>query len=132
MGQRLTIGKVAAATGVNVETVRFYHRRGLLAEPKKEIGGFRYYGAEAVIQLRFIKRAQATGFSLEEIKGLMALDQIGSCQQTHDIAVAKLQLIEEKIKDLNRIRKTLKQLVQECEAGTDRISCPIIDALGHE
>lgn len=130
MEQRITIGKVAAAAGVNVETVRFYHRRGLLAEPKKEAGGFRHYDDNAIAQLRFIKRAQAIGFSLDEIKGLMRLNQPGSCKQTHDVAVAKLTMVEEKINDLRRIQKTLKQLIKECEVGSDKVSCPIIQALG--
>lgn len=131
MEQRITIGKVAAAVGVNVETIRFYHRRGLLAEPKKELGGFRYYSNEAIARVRFIKRAQALGFSLDEIKGLMALNQPGSCQQTHDTALSKLALVETRIQDLMRIKKTLKQLIKECEVGQNNLSCPIIESLSH-
>jgi MerR family mercuric resistance operon transcriptional regulator len=132
MNERFTIGKVAAAAGVNVETIRFYHRRGLLAEPEKEPGGFRYYGQAAIAQLRFIKRAQALGFSLDEIKGLIALNQPGSCKQTHEAAVTKLALVEARITDLTRIRRTLKQLIKECEAGNNSASCPIIESLGHD
>jgi MerR family mercuric resistance operon transcriptional regulator len=131
MEQRFTIGKVAAAAEVNVETIRFYHRRGLLLEPEKETGGFRYYDEGTIAQLRFIKRAQGIGFSLDEIKGLLRLNQAGSCKQTHDVAVAKLELVEEKIEDLKRIQKTLKQLIKECEVGKGNVSCPIIEALGH-
>jgi MerR family mercuric resistance operon transcriptional regulator len=131
MEQRITIGKVAAAAEVNVETIRFYHRRGLLVEPEKEIGGFRYYSDEAIAQVRFIKRAQALGFSLEEIKGLMALNQPGACRQTHDAAVVKLALVEARIRDLNRIKKTLKQLIKECEIGKNDLACPIIESLSH-
>jgi MerR family mercuric resistance operon transcriptional regulator len=131
MEQRFTIGKVAAAAGVNVETIRFYHRRGLLLEPEKETGGFRYYDEAAIAQLRFIKRAQAIGFSLDEIKGLMRLNRAGSCQQTHDVAIAKLELVAEKIEDLKRVQKTLKQLIKACEVGKGNVSCPIIEALGH-
>jgi MerR family mercuric resistance operon transcriptional regulator len=132
MEQHVTIGKVAAAAGVNVETIRFYHRRGMLAEPEKETGGFRYYDAEAIARVRFIKRAQSIGFSLEEIKGLMALNQPGSCKQTHDKAVAKLALVEARINDLTRIKRTLKQLIKECEVGYDNPTCPIIESLGHD
>lgn len=132
MEQRITIGKVAAAAGVNVETIRFYHRRGMLAEPKKETGSFRYYDAEAIARIRFIKRAQAIGFSLEEIKSLMALNQPGSCKQTHDTAVAKLALVEARINDLARIKSTLKQLIKECEVGHSNLTCPIIASLGHD
>ncbi len=131
MVQCITIGKVAAAAGVNVETIRFYHRRGLLVEPEKETGGFRYYDEDAIARVRFIKRAQALGFSLDEIKGLMALNQPGSCRQTHDAAVAKLALVETRINDLTRIKKTLKQLIKECEVGENNLACPIIESLSH-
>lgn len=131
MDVKLTIGKVAAAAGVNVETIRFYQRRGLLAEPPKAQGGFRYYEPAAIERVRFIKRAQTLGFSLEEAIGLLALQQTNACKQTHDAAVLKLQLVEERIKDLNRIRTTLKKLVQQCETGPAKVSCPIIESLSH-
>ena len=75
MKQRFTIGKLATQAGVNVETIRFYERRGLLAQPGKELGGFRYYDDQAIARVRFIKRAQTLGFSLEEINDLMVLSQ---------------------------------------------------------
>lgn len=131
MERRITIGKVAAAAGVNVETIRFYHRRGLLVEPEKEAGGFRYYDDAVIARVRFIKRAQALGFSLDEIKGLMALNQPGSCGRTHDAAVTKLALVESRIDDLTRIKKTLKRLIKECEVGENDVSCPIIESLGY-
>ena len=131
MEQRITIGKVAAAAGVNVETIRFYHRRGMLAEPAKELGGFRYYDHSTIAQVRFIKRAQALGFSLEEVKGLMALNQPGCCRRTHDVAVAKLALVEARIDDLNRMKNTLKHLIKECEKSENDVSCPIIESLGN-
>jgi MerR family mercuric resistance operon transcriptional regulator len=129
MEQRITIGKVAAAAEVNVETIRFYHRRGLVIEPEKEPGGFRYYDDKAIAQVRFIKQAQALGFSLNEIKGLMVLNEPGSCERTHDVAVAKLSLVETKIAELQAMRKTLKRLVQECEVRKDDTNCPIIESL---
>jgi len=130
MHQALTIGKLAAEAGVNVETVRFYERRGLLAQPEKKLGGFRYYDDQAVARVRFIKRAQTLGFSLEEINDLMVLNQNDGCRQTHDAAVAKLAIVEARIEDLNRIRTTLKTLIKECEAGGADLSCPIIETLG--
>ena len=126
---KITIGKVATAAGVNVETIRFYQRRGLLEEPHKTPGGFRHYDNATITRLRFIKRAQALGFSLEEVIGLLALEQSKACIQTHDAAVRKLQLVEERITDLQRIRLTLKSLVQQCEAGPAAVSCPIIESL---
>lgn len=131
MKQQFTIGKLAAQAGVNVETIRFYERQGLLAQPKKELGGFRYYDEHAVARVRFIKRAQAIGFSLDEISGLMALNQSDCCRQTHDAATAKLTVVEERIRDLNQIRKTLKKLIKECEVEGGDLSCPIIESLGH-
>lgn len=131
MDTKLTIGKVAAAADVNVETIRFYQRRGLLAEPPKALGGFRYYDSGTIERVRFIKRAQTLGFSLEEVNGLLALQQTNACKQTHDAAVLKLQLVEERIKDLNRIRTTLKKLVRQCETGPTTVSCPIIESLSH-
>lgn len=130
-GARLTIGKVAAAADVNVETVRFYQRRGLLAEPPKETGSFRYYDAASIARIRFIKRAQALGFTLEEVDGLLGLDQSSACRETHDAAVLKLSAVEQRIRDLKRIRLTLKKLVDQCEAGTNPVSCPIIESLAH-
>lgn len=131
MDQKMTIGKVAAAAEVNVETIRFYQRRGLLTEPPKKLGGLRYYDEAAIERVRFIKRAQTLGFSLEEVMGLLALQQSNACKQTHDAAVLKLQLVEERIKDLHRIRTTLKALVKQCEAGSAAVSCPIIESLSH-
>lgn len=131
MEQRFTIGKLATQAGVNVETIRFYERRGLLAQPGKELGGFRYYDDQAIARVRFIKRAQTLGFSLDEINDLMVLNQNDCCRQTHHAAVAKLAIVEARIKDLNRIRTTLNTLIKECEAGGADLSCPIIETLGH-
>lgn len=130
MDSKLTIGKIAAAAAVNVETIRFYQRRGLLTEPPKSQGGFRYYDESTIARVRFVKRAQALGFSLEEVMGLLALEQSSACGPTHDAAVRKLQLVEERITDLKRIRSTLKELVQQCEAGPAAVCCPIIESLG--
>ena len=129
MTLKLTIGKVAAAAAVNVETIRFYQRRGLLTEPPKSPGGFRYYGNATIARVRFVKRAQALGFSLEEVLGLLALEESNACGPTHNAAVRKLQLVEQRINDLKRIRSTLKNLVQQCEAGPGAVCCPIIESL---
>ena len=124
-----TIGKVAAHVGVNVETIRYYQRVALLPTPIKEQGGLRYYDEAFVANLRFIKRAQHLGFSLDEIKGLMVLNRPGSCKQTRDVAVLKLVLVEERLRDLRALKKTLTTLIAECEAGDSRTSCPIIELL---
>ena len=125
----LTIGRVATAAGVNVETIRFYQRRKLLEEPTKPLGGVRRYSAEMVARIRFIKRAQQLGFTLDEVQNLLALEDGQSCRKTHDLAVTKLAVIEARVADLNRMRRMLKTLIAECEASSGRIACPIISTL---
>lgn len=130
MELKLTIGKVATAAGVNVETIRFYQRRGLLSEPPKTDGGFRYYERSTISRVRFVKRAQALGFSLDEIAGLLDLQESSACEPTHAAAIHKLSLVDERITDLKRIRARLKTLIQQCETGTSASGCPIIESLG--
>ena len=125
----LTIGRIANAAGVNVETIRFYQRRQLLEEPTKPLGGVRRYAGNTVSRIRFIKRAQQLGFTLDEVKNLLALEDGQSCKETHDLAVKKLVSVETRVADLNRIRRMLKTLIAECETGSGRISCPIISTL---
>lgn len=129
MDATLTIGKVAAAAGVNVETIRFYQRRGILIEPPKKLGGLRYYDEAAVERVQFIKRAQTLGFTLDEVIGLLALQKSNACAKTHDAAQKKLKIVEDRIRDLRRIRTTLKALIGKCEEGEGDASCPIIDSL---
>jgi MerR family mercuric resistance operon transcriptional regulator len=120
---------VARAAGVNVETVRYYQRLGLLLEPAKPPGGVRRYPPEAIERLRFIKRAQQLGFSLEEVAGLLRLNDGVHCRETRTLAARKLELVESRINDLTTIRRTLRQLIGECDAGDERESCPIIASL---
>lgn len=129
MGVELTIGKLAQAAGVNVETVRYYQRRGLLDEPSKPLGGHRRYADDAVRRVRFIKRAQLLGFTLEEVRGLLLLEDGQSCRETRFLAERKLTLIEQRIGDLNRMRRLLKGLIAECAQGRRPRSCPIIATL---
>ena len=103
MNEELTIGRLAKAAGVNVETIRYYHRRGLVDEPDKPIGGHRRYAPSAVSRLRFIKRAQQLGFTLDEVTQLLQLEDGRSCREARLIAEQKLALIEERITDLTRI-----------------------------
>ena len=129
MTKRLTIGAVARAAGVNVETIRYYQRRSLLDEPQKPLGGQRNYATDAVQRVRFIRRAQQLGFTLEEVTGLLRLEDGQSCRETRELAEHKLTLIEGRIADLNRMRRTLKGLIAECELGQRPRSCPIIASL---
>ena len=123
------IGALAERAGVNVETIRFYQRRGLVEEPTKPLGGHRRYSASAVKRVVFIKRAQQLGFTLEEVKALLRLEDGQSCSETRTLAEHKLAVIEVRLADLNRMRRLLKNLISECSAGKRPRSCPIIATL---
>ena len=129
MATELTIGKLAEAAGVNIETVRYYQRRGLLDEPPKPPGGHRRYAPEQAKPVRFIKRAQAFGFTLDEVGALLTLDAARACGETRALAVRKLSLIEQKMVDLAAMRQALGGLVQQCDAGDGGANCPIIELL---
>lgn len=125
----LTIGRLADEAGVNVETIRYYQRRGLMPEPDKPALGHRRYAIDAVKRVRFIKRAQVLGFTLAEIGSLLELDEARACAETRDLAAHKLQVIEDKLADLKAMRKALTALVRQCDTGAARGVCPIIHAL---
>lgn len=127
--QPATIGVVARKAGVNVETIRYYQRIGLVREPALPQGGVRRYPPETVERIRFIKRAQDLGFSLSEVAGLLRLNDGMHCRDTRALAAKKLDLVEARIRDLSAVRRTLRQLISECDAGNERESCPIIDSL---
>jgi MerR family transcriptional regulator, mercuric resistance operon regulatory protein len=128
---RVTIGHIARAAGVNVETVRYYQRRGLVNLPAKKARGFRYYTPETASRVRFIKRAQALGMSLKEVQRLLTLDAKGACKETRALAAAKLVLVESKLVDLARLRDVLQSLVAACDQPHGA-SCPIIEQLETE
>lgn len=126
-----TIAALAAAAAVNVETVRYYQRRGLLREPVRPPGGVRRYASRDIDQLLFIKRAQAMGFSLQEVKSLLELRTHGACHATRALAATKLQLIDANIRELRFLRQELAQLVAACDANADESHCPLIERLTH-
>ena len=132
MSDDLTIGIVAKRSGVNVETIRYYQRRHLLHKPSRPPGGYRLYSLDTVRRVRFIKRAQTLGFTLEEVGGLLGLDERKACGETREIAAQKLTLIEEKISDLSRMKKALSRLVRACDASPIGERCPIIHLLVQE
>jgi MerR family transcriptional regulator, mercuric resistance operon regulatory protein len=125
----LSIGRLAAEAGVNVETIRYYQRRGLLAEPERPLNGQRRYPAELTKHVRFIKRAQVLGFTLEEIAGLLRLEEARACAETRELADRKLRVIDSKLADLKAMRKALAKLVHQCDAPDSKRCCPIIHAL---
>jgi MerR family mercuric resistance operon transcriptional regulator len=124
-----TIGRVAATAGVNVETIRYYQRRGLLEEPKKPREGYRRYPAEIVKRIHFIKKAQALGFTLQDVAGLLRLESAQTCATTREVAAQKLVSIEQKISQLEVMRIVLSQLVSECDRQKKIGPCPIIQTL---
>jgi MerR family mercuric resistance operon transcriptional regulator len=129
MTTELTIGHLADKAGVNVETIRYYQRRGLMAEPAKPAGGHRRYDSDAIKRVRFIKRAQVLGFTLDEVGSLLDLDEACACAETRELATHKLQVIEEKLADLKAMRKALTALLRQCDAGATKGNCPIIHTL---
>jgi MerR family transcriptional regulator, mercuric resistance operon regulatory protein len=125
---QMTIGRLARAAGAHVETIRYYQRRGLLESPRRPPGGVRRYGDAALARLRFIKRAQAIGFTLEEIRELLRLERAPGCREARTLAAVKLAAVRARIADLEGMRSALERLVAQCDSGRAR-SCPIIDSL---
>ncbi|MES2237165.1 MAG: MerR family DNA-binding protein [Pseudomonadota bacterium] len=126
--ESLTIGRLARVAGVGVETIRYYQLRGLLPVPSA-VGAFRYYPVQLVERIRFIKRAQELGFSLDEITELLRLEDGTNRSSIRRIAADRLSQIEHKLTDLKRMRKVLKHLVAECEHTRADLPCPIIATL---
>ena len=122
----MTIGKLASAGGVGVETVRFYQRRGLLAEPERA-GGVRRYGSDDVRRLRFIRSAQTAGFTLEEIRELLALDAGCDHARARELANKRIAALTAKIAEMAAARTSLKRLARQCSAAKVE-PCPIISA----
>lgn len=120
----LTIGRLAEAGGVGVETVRFYQRKGLLRTPDRG-GGFRHYGDEDVRRLRFIRQAQTAGFTLGEIAELLELDAGEDRARARELAEARVAALEVRIAELERARAALTRLARECSGG-GKGPCPIL------
>jgi len=126
----LTIGRLARAAGVGVETVRYYQQRKLLPVPAAS-GAFRQYPPELADRIRFVKRAQELGFSLDEIAGLLRLHDGSDRASIRKIANARLSQIEAKLTDLRRMKRAIKHLVVECEHTIAGLPCPIIETLAY-
>lgn len=124
----MTIGGLAKACAVGVETVRYYQRRGLLSEPERGPGRVRRYGADAVARLGFIRRAQDIGFTLEEVRELLKLGETPNCRGARALAARKMELVEARLRDLRRVHAALKEMVERCDTGRER-RCPIIEGL---
>ena len=129
----LTIGVLAKAAGVGVETVRFYERTGLLPEPPRTPAGYRQYPNDAVDRVKFIRRAQGLGFALREISELLDLrvDEVAACGPVEAQAREKLEQVAGKIEALRLMESALQSLVEACEAREPTGVCPILEELDH-
>jgi len=130
--ENLTIGGFAKAAEVNVETIRFYQRKGLLLEPDKPYGSIRRYGETDVTRVRFVKSAQRLGFSLDEIAELLRLEDGTHCEEASSLAEHKLKDVREKLADLTRMETALSELVRACHRQKGKIFCPLIVSLQEE
>lgn len=129
----LTIGQVARRTGLGIETIRFYERKGLIEEPPRKESGYRQYETAVLDRLAFIRHAKELGFSLGEIQELLSLRHRddASSRDIKKIAAARLNDIEQKVKALKRMQRALKKLVEQCPGQGSLDDCPILDALDH-
>ena len=125
----LTIGALASASAVAVETIRYYQREGLVAEPVRPPGGIRRYGEADVARLRFIKSAQRLGFSLSGVAELLRLDDGGGCAAVRSRAQTKLDEVRERLADLRRMESALSELVERCTVTRGTVRCPLIESL---
>jgi MerR family mercuric resistance operon transcriptional regulator len=125
----LTIGALATQAVVNVETIRFYQRKGLMHEPARPLGSVRRYGAVDLARVRFIKSAQRLGFSLDEIAQLLKLEDGTHCDEAREQAQHKLVDVREKLVDLQGMEAALAALVERCCSARGQVKCPLIDTL---
>jgi len=126
----LTIGFLARAASVNIETVRYYQRVGLIKEPAKPARGYRQYSLDNVDRIKFIKRAQKLGFSLTEIAELLELGN-GHCRDVRQRAEHKREIIKQQIDDLTKMKKSLDKLIRACGKG-NKAHCPIVETLANQ
>jgi MerR family mercuric resistance operon transcriptional regulator len=130
--EHLTIARVAKSAGVGVETVRYYERKGLVPQPKRGAGAYRHYQPDHIKRIRFIKRAQDLGFTLQEISSLLKLEDGADRRSIRSIAGARLEETRHRIADLKRIEGVLAHLLHDCEAHAKAPRCPIIAAIETE
>jgi MerR family copper efflux transcriptional regulator len=129
----LTIGKLASESGVSVETIRFYERKGLIEQPGKPATGYRKYPAETGVRVRFIRNAKELGFSLREIRELLSLASTSKVSRKgmRAKAEAKVAEIDVKVEGLLKLREELSELITLCRSGTKECRCPIVEVFEH-
>ena len=127
----MRIGMVAEQAGVNIETIRFYERKGLVSQPPKPASGVRQYSLETVARVRLIRQAQRLGFSLREVEELLRLraSPLTDCADVRARATEKLAEVNEKLRELSAIRGALEMLIQHCPGSGSAEHCSILDAL---
>ena len=130
----MKIGSVAEAAGVEVSTVRYYERRGLLAEPPRTDSGYRQYDASVIDRIRFVRQAQDLGFTLHEIEELLDLrvEDPASCGAVEEATRSKLRSVDAKIRELRRLRAVLARLVRSCEEKEATDECPVLGMFEEE
>jgi MerR family mercuric resistance operon transcriptional regulator len=124
-----TIGVLADVTDVNVETIRFYQRKGLMQEPDRPLGGIRRYSSAALARMCFIKSTQRLGFSLHEIADLLQLEDGSQCAEAHEQAEHKLADVRIRLADLQKIEEILQTIVELCRTTNGQAKCPLIAIL---
>jgi MerR family mercuric resistance operon transcriptional regulator len=127
--ETFSIGAFAKAAGVNVETIRFYQRKRLLAEPVRPPGGIRRYGNAEVARVKFVKSAQRLGFSLDEVAQLLRLEDGTHCTEAAGLAALRLADVRSRLADLARMETALAALVEQCCTRRRNVSCPLIASL---
>lgn len=127
----LKIGEVARQAEVGIETIRYYERKGLLTEPQRRPSGYRQYDLTVVARLQFIRRTKQLGFTLAEVKELLGLwfDANTRCEHVRQLAERKIENIEDKIRSLHRMKRSLKQVVSQCESHESFAECPLWEGL---
>jgi len=124
-----TIGQISDQTGVSIETIRYYEKAGILPNPPRTAGGHRVYDNSIRDRLMFIRRCRELGFPIEDTLSLLDMADGGfTCKQVHELTVTHLKNVQSKVRDLERLEKTLKKIVDECSVGSDP-DCPVIEAL---
>ena len=137
MNAAAKIGQVARDTGLSIDAIRFYEKEGLLRSSARTEGGFRLFANREVAALKFIRNAQELGFSLQQIRELLLLQEesLGACQHVRDLLKQKIQSVQSKIEELRRLEKSLKRAVRQCEQSFGRAAkcrkgcCPVLDEL---
>jgi DNA-binding transcriptional MerR regulator len=129
MREEYTIGQIAFFSGTTVATIRFYENHNLIETPKRWPNGYRYYPRQYIKRINFIKWAQALGFTLKEIKELLAIDHSSSsaCEEAYHLVESKLLIVEKKLRDLIQFKRALESIIKTCDT-TDE-NCPVLEAL---